>query len=183
MTSTPEVQSILLLEHWKDILDDDGYRAMLLTAHANRVSFLLRRRIAEHASEFGISQVDAVIMVLLHGLKKEPIQLKDIWRIYEYTPGAVTRRVAKLRNAKLVVTTTNAEDGRSVDVKLTSRGREVVEAVFKKVSIEWAKLIGDMGLSATGASQFDDAMYAFEKVAQSQNQLARDRAKPGVEKV
>ncbi len=176
MSDTPEVHSFRLLERWKDILTDDAYQALLLTAHANRVSFLFRRRIEVYAAEFGLSQVDAIIMCLLYGLKKEPINFTDIWRIYEYTPGAVTRRISRLRDQGLVVTRKNPRDSRSSDITLTPKGRETIKGIMTPVSDELTVHVRNMGLSPSKMASLFTALSKLEFAAE-QAVYANDKPK------
>lgn len=70
--------------------------------------------------------------------------------------GTMTNRIDRLEQAGLIERAANPDDGRSVLIGLTARGREVIDAAVKDHAATQARLLA--GLSAMEFAQIEDAL-------------------------
>lgn len=156
-----------ILECWQDVLGAEEFHGLYLASCFNRLAIFHRRRIANYAAEYGLSEVDAILMVLLRGLKKSPIYMSDIWRLYEYTPGAVTHRTGRLRKLEFVRTRKSDVDSRATIVEFTDPGRAAIDAITAQATADFAQLWRRFGFSNRQASQFEASICEFERLVEN----------------
>lgn len=168
-----------IVELWADILGEEEFRAITFTAYVNRLAALYREVTERLAKPFDLSQMDAVLLFLLRGYAQTPMSLTDIWRLYRYTPGAITHRIGRLRKQALVETRKSQTDSRVTEVELTERGREVIDAIIRASAATFTKEIRTLGMSARELEFIKNILREMEMVAdaasmeESEDSLAR----------
>lgn len=109
--------------------DLPGTHAWLILMKAHR-SLVKRAHSTFEALNIGLT--DFVILEML--LHKGPQKVSDIGRRVGLTSGAITSAVDRSEEQGLVARTFDADDRRSRVVKLTPRGRAVIEKAFGRHS-------------------------------------------------
>jgi len=84
----------------------------------------------ESIADTGLCASDfAILEALLH---KGPLQIGQIGEKVLLTSGSMTAAVSRLERGGCVIRTKKAEDARCCEVRLTPKGRKIIETAFSK---------------------------------------------------
>ena len=101
---------------------------------------LFNQALADHLR---IHSTDLQCVALLD-LESGPVSTGEIARLTGLTPGSATRLVDRLEKAGLVTRVPSATDRRSVLVRLTGRGREIIDEAVAAGLAEQTRLLSHM---------------------------------------
>ena len=117
---------------WARERPDVDTEGMAILGRARRITLLLRARIEAVFEKFGC---DAGEFDVLASLRRagSPFRLRptEIYQSLMISSGGLTDRLARLERAELVARTQSLEDGRSILVELTHKGRTLIDAAFQ----------------------------------------------------
>jgi DNA-binding MarR family transcriptional regulator len=100
------------------------YQVSVLSARLNRLLSTV------YAEQHGLSMPEW--RVLVHVARREKMSVRDIHKCVNLEKPAVSRAVAKLEEAGLLVKTTSEQDHRLVDIELSAAGVEVLNDITPK---------------------------------------------------
>ena len=118
--------------------DNPGLPADVSATHVWMILWKAARAVEQNAmssvSELGLGLSDfAVLEVLLH---KGPQPINVIGKKILLTSGSITTAIDRLESRKLVHRTPHPEDQRARFVKLTDRGRRIIEDAFRQHALD-----------------------------------------------
>jgi DNA-binding MarR family transcriptional regulator len=118
-----------MTEQWKAVRPGVDVSPMGVIGRVSRLSRLVDRRLAENFARYGIESWMYDVMATLRR-SGEPYELTagELMRRTLVTTGAVTNRIDRLEERGLVERV-NTTDRRKVIVRLTKKGRDVVDEV------------------------------------------------------
>lgn len=121
-----------LREEWARELPDLDTTPMAVLGRAYRLSTLIAGPITETFAAHGIDRGEFDVLASLRR-SGAPYRLTptDLYTALMISSGSLTHRLKRLQKAGLVDRKKSPDDGRSMAVELTPRGREVVEAAFR----------------------------------------------------
>lgn len=121
-----------LREEWARELPDLDTTPMAVLGRAYRLSTLIAGPITETFAAHGIDRGEFDVLASLRR-SGAPYRLTptDLYTALMISSGSLTHRLKRLQKAGLVGRKKSSDDGRSMAVELTPRGREVVEAAFR----------------------------------------------------
>ena len=121
-----------ILEQWGRVRPDLDVTPMGLTGRLKRIARILDREMEPVFAEHGLNlaSFDVLATLLRSG---EPFQLSpgELIENTMVTSGTMTNRIDQLVKAGLVERVPNPEDGRSVHIALTKKGRRVIDRAIE----------------------------------------------------
>jgi DNA-binding MarR family transcriptional regulator len=120
-----------IVEQWRVVRPDLDSSPLHVIGRVSRLSRLIDRRLAENFARFGLENwMYDVLATLRRGGPPYELTAGDLVGQSMVTTGAITNRIDRLAERGLVERAT-AEDRRKVIVRLTERGRELVDEVVE----------------------------------------------------
>jgi DNA-binding MarR family transcriptional regulator len=118
-----------IIGQWHEVRSDIDVGPIEVIGRVSRLSRLIDRRLAENFARFGLEAWKYDVLATLRR-SGEPYELTagDLVRQTMVTTGAVTNRIDRLEQQRLVERA-QTDDRRKVIVRLTPKGRELVDEV------------------------------------------------------
>lgn len=133
---------------WRRELPDVDTRGMAVLGRARLLTTLVRPRIEAVFASYGLDSGEFdVLATLLRSGAPYRLRPTELFRSLMISSGGLTDRLARLTRAGLVTRPPAADDGRSLLVELTPKGRDIAERAFRE----------DMALEAVLVSRLSDA--------------------------
>ncbi len=132
---------------------ENGYRALL------RVTGLLDQVMQPYFGRFGISRSQWACLRILHRAElsgEAGLRPVDLGRRLLVRPPSITGLIERLRRLGYVRSNSSVDDGRGKEVRLTARGRELVERVLEVHPAQIAAVMG--GLDVAGQQQLNQLL-------------------------
>ena len=121
-----------ILDQWKQARPDLDVGPMETIGRVNRLSAALRHRMEEIWKSYGLN---AASFDVLATLRRWPdprgLTPHDLLNATMVTSGTMTNRIDRLEKSGLVERVTNPDDGRSVLVRLTPTGHDLIDNAIK----------------------------------------------------
>lgn len=116
-------------EQWSEQYPDLDLTPVEVIGRVRRLAALTNQRHDEVLDDLALSRMEFEVLSALRraGGGLRPSQLS---REMLSSGAATTKRLARLEEDGLITRSTSARDRREVDVRLTERGREVIDRVF-----------------------------------------------------
>ena len=122
----------LILEQWGRVRPDLDVTPMGLTGRLKRIARIIEREMEPVFAKHGLNlaSFDVLATLLRSG---EPYRLSpgELIANSMVTSGTMTNRIDQLVKAELVERIKNPEDGRSVHIALTTRGKGVIDRAIE----------------------------------------------------
>ncbi len=122
-----------LRAQWARELPDLDTRPMAVLGRIWRISNLVRPGIETTFAAFGLDRGEFdVISTLRRAGPPYRLTPTQLYTTLMISSGGLTHRLGRLEKAGLVAREPSAEDGRSLAVRLTEKGRDLAEAAFRE---------------------------------------------------
>ena len=130
-----------------------------------RVNQLHEMRVQMISDELGLNTGDLHVLLALRRSGK-PYELRptDLFRALLVTSGAITKRVARLQAAGLVLRVSANDDGRSELVRLTAKGQAIADRGINEIAKGVARVKEESGLTNEEISTLDICLRKLLKV-------------------
>ena len=160
-----------LHEHWPEVSSPEGDIALAVI----RLNGMVRAETDRILRQHDLTPAAFEVLVALRSMPP-PRQLTptELYRVNLLSSGGLSKILKSLSTLGLIAIASNRDDGRSKIVKLTAKGKRLVEAITKRVSAQDRLLFGER----LDASQIDrlrstllETLAAFES-----DQLSRQAA-------
>lgn len=134
-----------LRAQWARELPDLDTHPMAVLGRIHRIASLVRPGIEATFARFGIDRGEFDVIATLRR-SGPPYRLTptELYTSLMISSGGLTHRLGRLEKAGLVGREPSAQDGRSLVVVLTAKGRELVEAAFREDMAREADVISGM---------------------------------------
>lgn len=128
----------LLAEQWKKEIPKLNVRPMSILGRLERICKFTERRLRKNFSKFNVNIGEFDVLSALRRSGGEfKLKPTDLYNFLMITSGAMTNRIDTLEEKGLVTRVNDTEDRRTVYVKLTEKGLELInEAIFHHVNIQ-----------------------------------------------
>jgi DNA-binding MarR family transcriptional regulator len=135
-----------IVEQWATQLPSLDVSPMAIIARISQLSRFFEREIDRTLSEFGLTESQFGVLAALRRAGR-PYRLSPtkLYNSLLITSGAMTNRLERLAAAGLVRRVRDPEDGRSLLVELTPKGRRLVERSVQAHYAREAELIEALG--------------------------------------
>jgi DNA-binding MarR family transcriptional regulator len=146
-----------LLAQWAQERPELDTSLLRLAARIVRLSRYLDRASAEHLAPWALSEGEQNVLAALRRAGP-PYELTptELYRSLLLSSGAMTNRLDRLEEAGLLVRTPDPDDRRRTRVRLTERGREVVDAAMDTHRVALETIFE--GLAPTDADALEDLL-------------------------
>jgi DNA-binding MarR family transcriptional regulator len=122
-----------LLEQWRHVRPDIDASPMGVIARISRLGRVLDRRVAEGYAEFDLNPAQfGVLAALRRAGPRFCLSPTELYSSLLVSSGAMTHRVERLSSGGYVRRIPDPNDGRSVLVALTPRGKRLIDRVVTK---------------------------------------------------
>jgi DNA-binding MarR family transcriptional regulator len=135
----------IIIEQWKREIPDLSIRAMSVLGRLQRVSKHAERSLGNNFLKFNLNSGEFDVLATLRRAGS-PYMLKptELYNLLMITSGAMTNRIDTLEKKSLVMRVNDPSDRRTVYVKLTEKGLDLInEAIYDHVQDE-EKLLEDL---------------------------------------
>ena len=149
---------------WAEALPDVDTDAMAVLGRIWRLSNLARPSIEATFAKYGLErgEFDVIATLLRSGQARlTPTQLYGLMMV---ASGTLTHRLGKLEKAGLINRVKSEEDGRSLAVELTAKGRKVAEQAFREDMASEKALMA--GLSKSDRAELARLLKALAAVVE-----------------
>lgn len=135
-----------LRAQWARELPSVDTEGMAVLGRARRLTLMLRRDIEAVFERHGLDAGEFDVLATLRRAGA-PFELRptELYRSLMVSSGGLTARLDRLERAGLVRRAPSSEDGRSLRVRLTAKGRERIEAAFGEDMALEAKVLEALG--------------------------------------
>lgn len=128
----------IIIEQWKKEIPDLSVRAMGVLGRLQRISKHAERSLGNNFLKFNLNTGEFDVLATLRRAG-DPYMLKptELYNLLMITSGAMTNRIDTLEKKALVERVSDPSDRRTVYVKLTEKGLELInEAIYDHVQDE-----------------------------------------------
>lgn len=164
-----------LIEQWRRERPDVDVSPMAIIARMSRLTRLLEREIEDTYATFGLNQAQfGVLAALRRAGPPYCLSPTSLYNSLLISSGAMTNRLERLQTAGLIERIADPDDGRSVLVVLTPKGKRLVDKVVTRHYDNERRLIETL----TGRDQVTlsgllrKLLLAFEDVEPSEDTRA-----------
>lgn len=122
----------------------DGLVAMALIGRLKNSAMLIERQLESVFLEFGLNSGEFdVLATLLRSGKPYTLSPTELYQAMMISSGTMTHRLKRLEQQELITRTPNPEDSRSLLVRLSPKGYELInQAIIAHITNESAILAG-----------------------------------------
>lgn len=146
MPDAPRDHIDRLRAQWARELPDLDTHPMAVLGRIYRISNLVRPGIEATFAEFGLDRGEFdVISTLRRAGPPYRLTPTELYTSLMISSGGLTHRLGRLEKAGLIAREPSAEDGRSLVVLLTAKGRALAEAAFREDMAREAAVLGALG--------------------------------------
>jgi len=130
--------------HWPDILDKAAVLCWRLMVIATRLHAVLDPEVLRYGIQPGDFEV--LVTLRIHGVPYE-LSPTAIYRARCLSSGGLTKILHRLKQAQLIARQPDPRDQRSRLVRLTAKGKRVVEAAMEEMGLIEKELLAEFGRS------------------------------------
>jgi DNA-binding MarR family transcriptional regulator len=126
-----------LIEQRRAATPNISLDGMEVLARARRLTLLSRPAIEAVFARFGLDTGEFDVLATLRRSNAESVRPTELYRDLMISSGGLTDRLRRLADAGWIDRTDDDEDKRSKRVRLTSKGRDLIDAAFEEdMSVE-----------------------------------------------
>lgn len=130
---------------WAAALPDLDTEAMAVLGRIWRLSNLARPSIEATFAKYGLERGEFDVIATLMRSGEQRLTPTQLYGLMMVASGTLTHRLGKLEQAGLIKRVKSAEDGRSLAVELTIKGRKVTEQAFREDMASERALMAGLG--------------------------------------
>lgn len=118
-----------MIEQWSQERPDLDSSSLGVLARISRLARVTEENASAVLSQFGLSEVEFQLLAAIRTAPHSEPSPRDLLGPLMVSSGGLTNRIDRLERAGLVERTLNRRDRRGVLLRLTSKGRELVDRV------------------------------------------------------
>lgn len=161
------------VEDWAAIRPDFDPVNFSIMMHMTRVGFLVAQISSRAAKRHGINRADARLLMTIRGnLSGSPLRPSMLGERLDLTRATITYRMDRMIAKGFVARTSDAKDGRALNVRLTDAGRTVVDEIMTEISAIFAQKVAAVDELLAAREVVRDALTAFVRHWEQTNDLA-----------
>lgn len=153
----------VLVHQWRRELGEDGSEGVLMGIRIRRIGMLLDELTMAHCEAEGVKHTDFLLLMALRRLG-EPYAMRptDILKMHSVTSGTATYRIDQLAKQDLAERLPDPRDRRGYLVRLTPRGKKIVDTVMARMQAEFNERLAPFAQVAGGHDVLEAALRLFE---------------------
>jgi len=127
------VETAQVVASWKTLRPDLDSTSFSIIAHISRLAAIARRVARDVSGRYGITEADSRILLAIRG-NIEGVRPSTLGTWLDLTRATMTYRTDRLRAKGLVERSSDESDGRALNVQLTAKGRDLIDAIMTEVN-------------------------------------------------
>jgi DNA-binding MarR family transcriptional regulator len=153
----------VLVHQWRRELGDPGSEGVLMGIRIRRIGMLLDELTMAHSEAQGVKHTDFLLLMALRRLG-DPYAMRptDILKMHSVTSGTATYRIDQLAKQDLAERLPDPRDRRGYLVRLTPRGKAIVDTVMARMQTEFNERLAPFAEVAGGYDALEAALRLFE---------------------
>lgn len=153
----------VLVHQWRRELGDEGSEGVLMGIRIRRIGMLLDELTMAHSEAEGVKHTDFLLLMALRRLG-DPYAMRptDILKMHSVTSGTATYRIDQLAKQDLAERLPDPRDRRGYLVRLTPRGKKIVDTVMARMQAEFNERLAPFAQVAGGHDVLEAALRLFE---------------------
>lgn len=153
----------VLVHQWRRELGEEGSEGVLMGIRIRRIGMLLDELTMAHSEAEGVKHTDFLLLMALRRLG-EPYAMRptDILKMHSVTSGTATYRIDQLAKQDLAERLPDPRDRRGYLVRLTPRGKKIVDTVMARMQAEFNERLAPFAQVAGGHDVLEAALRLFE---------------------
>ena len=161
-TSDRKASTAQSVSDWRTIRPDFDPVSFSIMMHISRLGFFVGQISSRAAKRHGINRADARLLMTIRGnLRGEPLRPSMLGERLDLTRATITYRMDRLLAKGLAERTSDANDGRALNVRLTETGRTVVDAIMTEINTITHARIAAVQSLREGRQQLHDSLAAL----------------------
>ncbi len=150
------------VEDWAAIRPDFDPTNFSIMMHITRVGFLVAQISTRAAKRHGINRADARLLMTIRGnLSGSPLRPSMLGERLDLTRATITYRMDRMIAKGFVQRTSDAKDGRALNVRLTDAGRVVVDDIMTEISAIFAERVAGVDAMIAARDVMRDSLTKF----------------------
>ncbi|PRD14420.1 MarR family winged helix-turn-helix transcriptional regulator [Pantoea coffeiphila] len=148
-----------ILQQWQRERPDLDASPMGPIGRINRCAALLQQKLETAFARFDLSMWEFDMLAALRRSGEPSLSPTELFSTLMVTSGTMTHRLKRLETRGFIERVPNAQDARSMLVKLTESGRELIDRAVEEHIENERQILS--GLSAETLSELDNSLSAF----------------------
>lgn len=148
-----------ILQQWQRERPDLDASPMGPIGRINRCAALLQHKLETTFARFDLSMWEFDMLAALRRSGAPNLSPTELFSTLMVTSGTMTHRLKRLETRGFIERVPNAEDARSMLVKLSDSGRELIDRAVEEHIENERQILS--GLSAETLSELDNSLSAF----------------------
>ncbi|MBM7341373.1 MarR family winged helix-turn-helix transcriptional regulator [Pantoea coffeiphila] len=148
-----------ILQQWQRERPDLDASPMGPIGRINRCAALLQQKLETAFARFDLSMWEFDMLAALRRSGEPSLSPTELFSTLMVTSGTMTHRLKRLETRGFIERVPNAQDARSMLVKLTESGRELIDRAVEEHIENERQILS--GLSANALSDLDNSLSAF----------------------
>lgn len=148
-----------ILQQWQRERPDLDASPMGPIGRINRCAALLQQKLETAFARFDLSMWEFDMLAALRRSGEPSLSPTELFSTLMVTSGTMTHRLKRLETRGFIERVPNAQDARSMLVKLTESGRELIDRAVEEHIENERQILS--GLSANALSELDNSLSAF----------------------
>lgn len=129
------LRTVSVARDWEAIRPDIDPATFSIMIHLTRMGLLASQNSADISARFGINGADARLLMAIRGDRTEkPIRPSELGQRLDLTRATITYRMDRLLAKGLVESSSDANDGRALNVRLTAKGETMIDAIMTEIN-------------------------------------------------
>ncbi|MCW1876296.1 MarR family transcriptional regulator [Erwinia sp. INIA-01] len=148
-----------ILQQWLRERPDLDASPMGPIGRINRCAALLQQKLETAFARFDLSMWEFDMLAALRRSGEPSLSPTELFSTLMVTSGTMTHRLKRLETRGFIERVPNAQDARSMLVKLTESGRELIDRAIEEHIENERQILS--GLSSNALSDLDNSLSAF----------------------
>ncbi|MBK0030970.1 MarR family transcriptional regulator [Erwinia sp. S43] len=148
-----------ILQQWLRERPDLDASPMGPIGRINRCAALLQQKLETAFARFDLSMWEFDMLAALRRSGEPSLSPTELFSTLMVTSGTMTHRLKRLETRGFIERVPNAQDARSMLVKLTECGRELIDRAIEEHIENERQILS--GLSSNALSELDNSLSAF----------------------
>ncbi len=126
---------------WGNVVDIKDIVNIHLLFDISHMSRLILKKRKELLATFQLEPWSYDMLVILYQSGESGLSPKELLKMTGVTSGTMTHRINLLSDNELILSTPSPDDGRSIIVSISNKGKDLIEKAIKAHAVESEKIL------------------------------------------
>ncbi|MCT0068327.1 MarR family winged helix-turn-helix transcriptional regulator [Lactococcus lactis] len=138
---------------WEHVVNHDEEINIHLLFNISHMSGLILKKRKELLSRFELEPWSYDMLVILYQSDNNGLSPKELLKLTGVTSGTMTHRINLLLKEELIISKPSSQDGRSILVVISEKGKEIIEKAIKAHAAASAEILNHLSQEEQTALQ------------------------------